>query len=513
MDRTNPAHLDFTGAPVFLDQEQASALRADLEMAREHVLEAVRFGEDRGWAPIGADGAAVPHDQLVSMGDQVRALSRTHPLMVRAKNVRAAYTFGEGVTISVPTDDDNPAASDVADVVRNFVEDPGNAAAWFGHAAAMASENRLFDGGEVFAGHWVNAQTGDVRVRRIPARQITRVVTAPGDPDTPHYYLRAWVDGTVQREAWYPALDYAPVAMPKMLEGRPVLWPGTRHPTHGNGAAIQHVAVNTDEGTAGRGIGDGWPAVAWGRRYADFLADTAALYESLTKIARHISGTDRTKTARVAAMASAGSAGGTLYTDSDAQVRTPSFAGVDPRLGRPYAAMIAAAVGLPVTVLTADPGQEGARAVAQTLDRPMELLFMARQRVWADAWRASILFKLRAAAEAPSHPLRVKVAQVGDRRMLDWGGTPGPAINIDFPAITEDDTTAVMDALVKAHSTGLVPNEDLLRGLLLALRVEDVDDIMARATNEDGEWVDPNVAAADAAGLAAMRAARQGADL
>lgn len=186
---------------------------------------------------------------------------------------------------------------------------------------------------------------------------------------------------------------------------------------------------------------------------------------------------------------------------------------MDPDLGRPYAAMVAAGVGLPVTVLTADPGQEGARAVAETLDRPMRLAFQARQRVWADAYRASILFKLRACVDAPGHPLKGTVQQVGDRKLVDWPAGQEPIIDIVFPDIQDDNMAALIEAGVKAAGTGALHPLTIARFLLQALEVEDVEGELEKITGPDGEWMNPSLAADVAAGLDAARRARQGEDL
>ena len=516
MTSTDPAGVpDMGQAPVFVDAQTLATERANMELALERVQESLRDlqREDRGWAALGAAYEDSPqHSTLVSNADLLRAFALSHPMFVRAKTVRAAYTFGEGVTIGAHIDaEDTP--TDVEDVVAGFVGDAGNAAAWFGNTAAIENDAHLFCDGNVFAGHWVNPRTGDVKVRVIPFNEIVEVRTAPGDYATPHLYLRQWTAGTAQHKAWYPDVDYDPVAKPIRVDGVPVLWPGRTYPGLGNGAAIVRVRVNPVGRTGVWGVGDGWPALAWARRYSAFLQDTAALYESLTKIARVVAGgPDKTATLRAAAAAADGPAGGTMYGDQ-VQVSTPSFAGVDPKLGRPYAAMVAAGVGLPVTVLTADPGQEGARAVAETLDRPMRLAFQARQRVWADAWRASIMFKLRVAVDAPGHPLKGTIRPVGDRKIIDWPAGQEPVIDIVFPDIQDDNMQALVDAAVAADGTGKLHPSTIARLLLQALEVEDVEGELDKVTGPDGEWVNPTLTAEIAAGLDAARRAKQGEDL
>jgi hypothetical protein len=60
-----------------------------------------------------------------------------------------------------------------------------------------------------------------------------------------------------------------------------------------------------------------------------------------------------------------------------------SGATIDSESGKPLAAMVAAALGMSVTMLLADPGTTGARAVAETLDKPTILEMGMRRRLWA----------------------------------------------------------------------------------------------------------------------------------
>lgn len=518
MTSTDPAGIpDMTEGGAFVDAETLAVERANMQLAVERAEESLRDlqREDRGWSLIGAGNTDAPaHATLLGNADLVRGFADSHPMFVRAKTVRAAYVFGEGVTITGYVDGVDKATTLVDDVVREFVEDVGNAAAWFGHTAAIEREHDLFSDGNLFAGHWVNPRTGDVKVRVIPFNEITEIRTAPGDYATPHLYLRQWAEGTRQFKAWLPDLDYDPVAKPIRVDGVPVLWPGRTYPGLGNGCAVLRVRVNPVGRSAVWGVGDGWSALTWVRRYSAFLQDTQALYEALTKIARFVSSKGNpAATARAAAQATLGPAGGTMYGDAGSSISTPSFNGVDPSLGRPYAAMVAAGVGLPVTVLTADPGQEGARAVAETLDRPMRLAFQARQRVWADAYRASIMFKLRMCVEAPNHPLKGTVRQVGDRKIVDWPQGQEPVIDVIFPDIQDDNLEAAIEAVSKAAGTNTLHPLTIARLLLTVLEVEDVEGELARITGEDGEWVDPQMSTAMAAGMDAARRARQGDDL
>ncbi|MEO9246457.1 hypothetical protein ABDK96_02035 [Citricoccus nitrophenolicus] len=493
-------------------QQEVEAGRLNFDLAMESIADLAR--EDVGWASIGMEsGVEADRSALVSNANLVRAFSGMNPLMVRAKHVRAAYVWGQGCTVE-------SADEDVQAVVTAFFEDRGNQDAVFGGQARMELEHDLFDDGNVFVGHWVDPMTGGVRVRTIPFTEITEIHTAPGDRSTPQFYRREWTEQDIgggsprTLVALYPALDYDPVAQPKQAaDGTPILWPGTVTTGKGlnrhSGAAVYHVKVNG----AGRGrkwgVGDGFAAMPWARAYKGFLEDCARLYHSLAKIAHIFSGTkDKAQMKRMAENSVNGGAGGAAF-GNDLTVSTPNFTGMDPSRGRPFAAMVASAVGLAVTILTADPGQEGARAVAETLDTPQRLLFEARQGVWADFYRASVGYRIKQSVDAPRGELRGTVKREGDRTTALINGD-APVVTVDFPSIEDDNLTTMVEAVQKADATGKLPPLEVLRLLLRAFKIEDADAILDEMTDDDGNWIDPNATAADAAGQAAANALRNG---
>lgn len=475
--------------------------------------------EDTGWALIGPDGNVEPdHAALVSAANLVRAASGMNPLMVRAKNIRSAYVWGSGVTIAAPDNGAEAGHQDVSAVVDAYIGDEGNQKAVFGPTARIDLEHDNFCDGNVLFAHWVNPLTGEVKVRTIPFDEITDKITAPGDRTTTWYYLRQWVEQlpheTTARtmQAWYPDLDFDPITKPQTLQGKPVMWPGTTVPGYGSGAAVYHLMVNPIGRHRKWGVGDGYAARPWAFAYKEFLEDTKALYRALAKIAHSLSGTtDKNQLARATANAAAGPAGGFVY-GNDLQVSTPSFTGIDPKMGRPYAAMVASAVGVAVTILTADPGQEGARAVAETLDKPLRLTFEARQELWAAFIRSSIRYRIKMSVRAPRGELKGRVEQVRDRTEVVFTDSTDPTVQVDFPPIEDDNLTVLMEAITKADATGKLPPLEVLRLLLRALDVENGDEILHRYTDDDGEWIDPYTTAASSAGQAAADTLRAGGD-
>ena len=97
--------------------------------------------------------------------------------------------------------------------------------------------------------------------------------------------------------------------------------------------------------------------------------------------------------------------------------------------------------------------------------------------------------------------------------MVDWPKGQEPVIDVIFPDIQDDNLEAAVEAVSKAAGTNTLHPLTIARLLLTVLEVEDVEGELERITGEDGEWVDPQVSTAMAAGLDAARRARQGDDL
>jgi hypothetical protein len=91
--------------------------------------------------------------------------------------------------------------------------------------------------------------------------------------------------------------------------------------------------------------------------------------------------------------------------------------------------MAAAGVGLPVTILLADPGQTGARATAETLDLPTILEMTMRRVLWQTALTRVIEHAIDAAVEAPRGTLRgtVTIDAWGRKVITLAGDTSGPS--------------------------------------------------------------------------------------
>ncbi|NUR90850.1 MAG: hypothetical protein HOY71_42815 [Nonomuraea sp.] len=162
--------------------------------------------------------------------------------------------------------------------------------------------------------------------------------------------------------------------------------------------------------------------------------------------------------------------------------------------------MVAAAVGLPVTMLLADPGVTGARAVAETLDLPTILEMGMRRLLWQGKLTELLNYVIDQAVLAPRGRLRGSLVRDDwDRLVVTLAGDVDRTVEFDWPKLVDVDPVELVKAIVAADGTGKLPPLTTIRLLLAVLGVEDIDEVIADVTDEQGHWVDPEANAGQAA--------------
>lgn len=494
---------------------------ADLEAA------AMMARDEDGWSKVGAEPDEFTPRGRSAIRDLCRQYAISNPLIKHAINARIAYIWGGGVeirgTVDTAADEAESVDADpVADLVAAFLE--SNEASLAGSTAREELERALGTDGEVFLACFTDKQSGRVQVRSTPTSEVVDVVTNPDDRDEPWFYIREYTQRVLEQgtdpgttrtrgqkvRVAHPALGYAPATRIKTLDRAEVWW-------H---APVLHVPVNRLDGWL-RGMPDVYASVAWARMYRDFLVDWAGLTKALSKIAYRATGDTRSKATRMAAQMGAaqaprvgadglptGAAGLTAGMGPGMGLEAVSKSGatIDSQSGRPLAAMVAAGVDLPVTMLLADPGVTGARAVAETLDLPTMLAMGLRRMLWTSVFERLIRYVVGAAIDAPGGSLsgQARIDAWGRRQVTLRGGAV-PRVEVDWPPISDTDPVQIISSIVAANGTGLMPPLVALRLLLTALGVKDVDQLLEQVTDEQGRFVDPRASAGQAAADAFRR--------
>jgi hypothetical protein len=395
---------------------------ADLEMALD----------DKGWRTLAGD----VRDEFSPQGRRAltsicRMMAVSNPLLKRGLILRIAYIWGRGVELQARGKaEGDDGGQDVNAVVQAFWDD--NTKSLTGSQAQEELERALGTDGGVYLAAFTMPLNGRVQIRSTPSDEITDIITNPEDRDEPWYYVREYTErvfepgygfGNTRLRAQttkvaHPALGYRPSTRPRQLNNMEVRWD----------APILHIPVNRLDGWS-FGIPDVYASVAWTRMYRDFLVDWAGLTHSLAKFAWKLTGDTKGKAGRAASavrgserghLASQGLPGPSTSGAGQAAAMGPgsnleaipkSGAHIDAESGKPLAAMVAAGIGLPVTLLLADPGVTGARATAETLDKPTILEMGMRRLLWQAKLTELLDYVIDQAVLAPQGMLKGTLAR------------------------------------------------------------------------------------------------------
>lgn len=501
--------------------EQLVAAHNQLELLSESYADLALAAEDAGWLRLGEEAnQAFTRSGLGQIATNCRIMAIASPLIKRGLALRIGYVWGQGVTVTARDEDVNA-------LITGFWEDESNQAAFTSSQAQEENERVLGTDGNFFLAAFTNPLTGRVQVRSTPFEEIVDVIRNPEDRDEPWFYLRQYATDTVRpfRDAkgtmstrvrtqtvkvLHPAMGYRPRVRPKAvtIDGSvvQVRWD----------APMLHVPVNRLDGWK-FGVGDAYASLPWARAYEGFLTDWAKLMRSLAKFAWRLTGDKASKARRaVATMGNTKLPAGVppLGGGSDAgqlagygpgahlEAIPKSGATLDSESGRPLASMVAAGLGLPVTMLTADPGTTGARAVAETLDRPTRNEMGMRQKLWSSVISTLMSYVVDQAIKAPQGPLSGTVVwdqATGHEVITLAGDDVDRAVIVEWPDLESEAMKDLVDAIVAADGTGKMPPKETARLLLVALGVDDVDELLDEMLDEQGNWVDPDLTAAQAA--------------
>lgn len=488
-------------------QEQLRAEQETNLLLTESVADLQLALEDKGWRSLAAGVA----DEFTPAGRRTianlcRTMAVSNPLIKRGLQLRSGYIWGQGVEVTARLDDEQVAA-DVNALLGDFADD--NEGSLTGTQASEELERALGTDGNVYLALFTSPLVGRVQVRSTPPDEIVDIITNPQDRDEPWFYVREYTETVLEagyaagvtrtrsqtRKAVHPALGYRPAAKIRSLNGIEVQWD----------APILHVSVNRLDGWK-YGVPDAYASIAWARMYRDFLVDWAGLTKSLSKIAWKMTGDTTSRATKAAAAARAqaavGEAGqmGAFGPGVGLEAVSKSGATIDSESGRPIAGMVAAGLGIPITMLLADPGVTGARATAETLDKPTILEMGMRRLLWQSARERILEHVITAAVEAPRGRL------TGTTLVDDWGrkhtvlaGGMEPSLDWVWPPLADMDPAKIVESIVSADGTGKMPPLTTVRLLLQALGVREVDEVLEQVTDEDGVWVAPAVSAGDAA--------------
>lgn len=477
------------------------------EMLVERLAELELALDDSGWQKLGSDSdKQFTRAALKTINKTARLYWLKNPLIKRAVYTQTAYVFGQGMEINAVDDT-------VSEVVDAFINDQKNQTELTSHQARMMKETELQLLGNIFFVFFVNEYDGTVRVRTIPEDEIERVITNPEDSKEPRYYLRVWryADSvgsmnTKEKRMLYPDYRYNPkdVAEYVVIDGQSV--PVARE-------QVYHIKVNCLS-DMDFGVSELYAAIDWAKAYKEFLEDWATLVKALSKFAwRAVSktgkkGVDAIKS-RLDSTISSGdlvdrnnppAVGSFLITGQGTDIspinKTGTTTSVDD--GRRMLLMVSAATGI-FEHYFGDPST-GNLATAQSMERPMELMFKDRQTLWADVYIDILQYVIDQSIMAPSGRINgsTRYNIYGEREVVIGDNEDGEPIDrtveITFPDILEKDIASKVEAIVNAATlagnqpAGTFDMPTVTRMLATALGIHDIEPMISRLF-PDGEDV------------------------
>lgn len=493
-----------------LEQELARSNQS-ADMLSESLAELELALEDAGWVRLGLwsqyEFSRAGIEQMVRYS---RLMYLKNPLIRRGVNVKTFYVWGQGYEISAR--DQN-----VKDAINLFLEDEGNEQCLFSRTAAMMRDQDLQTDGNVFFALFPNRVTGHVKVRTIPIEEITEIFTNPDDRNEPWFYRRVWSQETItsdgarsntERDEWYPDWRYRPTrgtgagvswrtspreaqsVRPTNIAGKVINWQ----------TPIMHVKVGHTSQMR-FGVPEVYPALDWAKAHTKFLEDGATIMRSLSAFAWKLSAPKKTRTDAKQRMATTLGTGGL-----NGETNPPPIAGAIQMLpegtegmvpinksgatiglddGRHFRLQVASAMGLPDTFLSGDI-DVGNHATAATMDRPTELMMLARQELWREVLLDLCGFAVEWNVRSVAGQLTGTVLrdQTGND-VVSIDGVADDAIDVNFPPILEHDVQAVLAALVNLATLGGHPWADILdfqtwiTEIASALNVENSEEFIA----------------------------------
>lgn len=480
----------FTGDTAGVGDAEVAGLRHAVEVYESRIMQLEQALLEPGWLRMAATAELeFTREGLGNIARLCRLMAIKNPLLRRASALKTYYVFGQGVEISA----EDP---DVAEVVTEFVDDPKNQQVLFGHDARGTKEKALHTDANVFVACFTHPRTGRVQLRSIPFDQVHDIIYDPQDAEQVWFYERHWtqtvrdpVSGAVSsqlRKALYPDIDHRPPPRERqgMWGGMPVRWD----------SPVLHVHSNRPEGWR-FGVPELYPALDWARAHAEYLDDFRRLVKVLAKLAWKLQGVkgsqlDRAKAKMAQATAEDAPVGQAFVADVgggqlEPAIRTGGGMKVEPGDARQFALMVSAATDIPETMLLGDPST-GNLATATTLDRPTELAFEDRRKMWVGVYTRLCQYVMDASVKAPAGKLRGVIERdEWSREVVTLRGDASRSINVDWAPIVERSMGDVIKALVGsangANAIEGMPWQVILRTALVALDVDDPDEMIAEA--------------------------------
>jgi hypothetical protein len=478
---------------------------------QEFLLEAMRDLEDQareqGWQVM--FGGTSLHELSKQALNIIANLARVNwlkqPLIKRPIELQVLYVFAQGMTVKA-------AHPTVDAVVQKFLEDPKNITSFSSHLAREQNERALrIDGNLIFA-LFTNESTGRVIVRHVPLYEIGEIICDPEDHYTPWYYRRDYTTNTFsvltglvspkQSYAYHPDWRYNPAEKPENINSHPVLW----------NAPIMHIKVNCLPDMR-YGVSEVYAALDWAKAYKVHLENGSKLWQAFARFAFALT-TKGGSTAVAAAKAKIKTMIGKSTSESTTERTTPmpvagvftagegvkldtiKTSGVTTSMddARRFMLQAGSATGTPEHMLAMDPSTSNL-ATSKTMERPLELQFVARQTLWIGIYKDILNYVIDQSIRTENGLLEgdgIEDKYTGEIQyvlsMVDSKTSqPIPrTVSITFPPLLEHDIVQTVAALISGATldgkplAGTIDMKTLTREVFKALKIENAEELIEK---------------------------------
>ncbi|MCK5019556.1 MAG: hypothetical protein KAS32_21025 [Candidatus Peribacteraceae bacterium] len=432
-----------------------NAPRDELEILIREATQAVEDDlalEDAGWISLsGVTGDVITSSERITNLKLSRLYATKDPMGKQAIRLWTDYTFGTGMTWSVP--EENEATKKV---LESFWEDKDNQAILGARGQRKSSDKLLIDG-EVFFAIFLGTKDSST-IRWIDPLEITEIITDPDDKENVKFYRRQWTDtqGTPHTDIYRSTTNQKDEAVKDSL-GASV--------QKTEDALIYHLTYNT---ITQRGNPLLLPALIWMKYHTKFLGSRIAVMLALAKFAwkSKVKGgqtaVDAIKAKTHQQTIAAGSHLAENLGVDTTPIKTETGASGAKQDGDMIKLMIASATGLPLQYF--GDISIGNWATAKTVELPMMKMFQSYQKVWADTYQDIDEVILEHANISP------------DKWYIDR----------DFPKIAPADilqaATALVQILQVMPELGVL--DDVKQIALMTLGVNDTADVLDELNKE-----------------------------
>ncbi|MBC9783538.1 hypothetical protein H1S01_03300 [Heliobacterium chlorum] len=420
--------------------------------------------EERGWTNVSSISSQAPWeltgDERRRVIEKTRDAYKRNPMAGQIVDIKRHFTIGQGISFKA----EDP---EVQEILKAFWQDESNK--WFMRQAQLSDDIEI--DGEFYLRFFTDQFTGRVKVRCIPAWQITDVLTDPDDAETPVWYKREWteqrwdpqskqynqyIDHTGQNAEYIPAEDVL-----HMKIGVPLYAKFGHSPLN---RVLGYLTAYKDWLEDRAKINKAKAVFAWKKKIkgAARMVQTAAeaVVNGINKVVNAV--LDRPEPPKIGGVIVENEGVEWSVINSDVKAEDAS------EDGRAIKLMICAGSG--IFEHWFGDSKISTRAGADSMEIPMLKMFEWRQKLFEETFLAIFRRVIRAAVEAGTLPEKTTVKrQAGGKEIELELSTDHVHIDIDFPPLVDKDIEKLTNALAKQIEIGVKSKQTAA----LSLGVED----------------------------------------